>query len=106
MRWRRPEASAESASETVVPPEVGHNPPPEYPPEARRRRIEGRVLLEAEISEDGIPERVRIAESSGHAELDGAAAEAVGRWRFRPARRGGRAVAWTVRVPVRFRIRA
>jgi protein TonB len=43
-----------------------------------------------------------VHESSGHARLDEAAREAVGRWRFVPAKQGTRALAAWVLVPVRF----
>jgi protein TonB len=46
--------------------------------------------------------QVQVQQSAGHAELDLAAVEAVGRWRFEPARRGRQAVAMWVSIPVRF----
>jgi protein TonB len=45
---------------------------------------------------------VQIESSAGHADLDQAAAEAVKKWRFEPARRGNQAVAVWVRMPVKF----
>jgi len=48
---------------------------------------------------------VTVEESSGVASLDDAAAAAVRRWRFRPARRNGTPVRATVQVPVRFALK-
>lgn len=83
-------------------PRPRENPPPEYPPQAIAARQQGTVVLRLHISRDGRVERLELIESSGHASLDGAAATAVMRWRFDPARSAGLAVPATVRLPVRF----
>jgi protein TonB len=80
------------------------NPKPPYPLAARRRGIEGRVLLSAHVSAEGVCTEVRLTRSSGHALLDESAANTVNRWRFLPARRGETAVASWVDVPVSFRL--
>jgi periplasmic protein TonB len=78
------------------------NPAPAYPFAARRRGQEGRVVLSVEVLPSGDAGAISVARSSGVASLDRAATDAVRRWRFRPARRDGRPVRATVRVPVRF----
>jgi protein TonB len=78
------------------------NPRPRYPELARRRGLEGLVVLEVLVDLAGAPERVTVNRSSGHEVLDSGAVEAVKRWRFAPARREGQAVAARVQVPVRF----
>ena len=80
------------------------NPWPRYPPLARRRGIEGEVLLRVSVGLDGTAERVEVLRSSGHALLDRAAAEALARWHFEPARAAGQPVAGTVEIPVTFRL--
>lgn len=80
------------------------NPAPDYPAAARRRRVEGLVLLDVMVDADGRPTTVGVAASSGAAELDRAALDAVRAWRFAPARRGSESVAGRVRVPLRFRL--
>ncbi|MDD5249839.1 MAG: energy transducer TonB [Rhodocyclaceae bacterium] len=80
------------------------NPAPAYPPAARRRRIEGTVLLDVVVGADGRPSAVAVAVSSGEEQLDCAALTAVRTWRFVPARRGTEPVAAQVRVPLRFRL--
>lgn len=87
-----------------VPPDMSSNPFPAYPAEAVRLRLEGTVLLRLRIDTDGRVQQVEIAKSSGHALLDVSAAEAVGSWRGEPAQRGGRPVATTELLPVRFRL--
>lgn len=76
-----------------------HNPPPEYPASAVRRRWEGSVVLAFEVRADGTCGDISVIESSGHAILDEAAVRAVREWRFRPALRDG------VPVPARQTIR-
>jgi protein TonB len=64
--------------------------------------MQGRVLLEVRVSAEGLPLSVALRSSSGFDLLDQAAAEAVRKWRFVPARRGGRAVEALVEIPIRF----
>jgi protein TonB len=78
------------------------NPPPAYPPAARRAREQGRVLLRVLVSADGRAITVEVAQGSGSALLDEAAVDAVRRWRFVPARRGDVAVQAHVQVPIVF----
>jgi protein TonB len=87
---------------TVVAPRLVDTPAVPYPVRARRLGWEGRVVLELVVSARGTVEKVTIATSSGHRVLDRAAAAAARHWRFRPATRGGRPIAHTVRVPVDF----
>lgn len=83
-----------------------NNPAPVYPAMSRRKHEQGKVLLHVRVSAQGTAERVEIQTGSGHVRLDSAALEAVKRWRFVPARRGDRAVAASVIVPIVFRLDA
>jgi protein TonB len=80
------------------------NPPPAYPLAARRRGIEGTVLVRAEISAGGECQRAELKKTSGHEMLDNAALEAVKKWRFVPAKRGSQAVVAWVEVPITFKL--
>lgn len=80
------------------------NPRPPYPVAARRMGWEGKVLLRVEVLADGTCGTVAVAVGSGYRLLDEAAAEAVKRWRFVPARRGAEPVAAWVEIPVVFRL--
>src|SRR5690606_33673650 len=77
-----------------------HTPPPRYPPNAQRRGQQGTVLLRVQVDANGRPEDIDVIDGSGFRSLDRAAAEAVRRWHFEPARRDGRPVRGTVEVPV------
>jgi protein TonB len=76
----------------------------EYPRTARRRRLQGVVVVAVEVTADGAVQNVVVQRSSGHPVLDSAALDAVRNWRFTPARRAGQAVRAAVQVPIRFQI--
>lgn len=99
--------AAPSAADALVEaiPLEGDNPPPVYPRLARQRGWEGLVSLQVRVSALGEVEEVWVESSSGHAVLDQAALNAVGKWRFRPAREGLQAVSGVARVPIEFRLR-
>ncbi|NMG73829.1 TonB family protein [Aromatoleum diolicum] len=81
-----------------------NNPAPAYPPLARRMREEGKVMLRVQVTAEGLPGKVELAESSGVSRLDNAARESVLRWRFVPAKQDGRAVDASVIVPIVFKL--
>lgn len=89
---------------TEARPQAVRNRPPAYPWLAWLQGWEGLVLLQVRVEPDGHPAQVRIVHSSGHAMLDDVAQQAVSRWEFLPATRGGHAVGSMVKVPVRFRL--
>lgn len=98
-----------AATEPVVePPRYNaaylNNPPPAYPLAARRRGVEGSVLLRAEVQPDGRCSRTELKQSSGSSLLDQAAQQAVLNWRFVPARRGSQAIVAWVEIPVTFKL--
>lgn len=102
-------ATVKPAAEPVLtPPSFSaaylRNPPPRYPPAARRNGDEGTVMLRVRVTADGAAAQVELDRSSGFPLLDGAALDAVRGWRFVPARRGTRSVEDWVRVPVVFRL--
>jgi len=91
-------------SEPVFDASYLNNPAPQYPSSAKRRNIEGKVLLEVLVDANGNAEKIVISRSSGFAILDNAALEAVKNWRFVPAKKAGKAVAAQVTVPIEFKI--
>jgi len=73
---------------------------PNYPPLARQARIQGQVVLQAEISKDGTIQNLQLV--SGHPMLAPAAIEAVKQWRYRPYLLNGEPVAVDTQVVVNF----
>ena len=76
-----------------------------YPPRARRRGLEGVVLLRLDISPAGAVTAVEILTSSGHPILDVAARRAAWKWSFRPALVRGCPKKSTLTRRIRFRLR-
>ena len=80
-------------------------PKPPYPSRSRDLGEHGIVMVAVLVGEDGRVVEARLANSSGYHLLDGSALSTVRqKWRFRPARKGGKPVATWVRVPIRFLI--
>ena len=73
---------------------------PAYPPLARQARIQGNVLLQAEISKDGTIENLRLI--SGHPMLAPAAIEAVKQWKYKPYILNGEPVEVDTQITVIF----
>jgi periplasmic protein TonB len=77
---------------------------PDYTEEARRRGVEGDVILEIIVRSNGSVGEVKVLQGLG-AGLDQRAADAVRQWRFSPARRFGTPVDVIVEVAVEFKLR-
>src|SRR6202167_3324582 len=73
---------------------------PNYPPLARQARIQGSVLLQAEISKDGSIENLHVI--SGHPMLAPAAIEAVKQWKYKPYILNGEPVEVETQITVNF----
>ena len=99
-----PAATSESVTRQARP-QGGYQVRPSYPATPRRLGIQGTTLLRVHVLADGQIGDVLVEKSAGHPELDDAAADAVRRWRFDPARRGSDAVAMWVLLPVEFKLR-
>jgi periplasmic protein TonB len=106
-----PPPSAPSNSGTALIPEMSQiaylvQPAPHYPPESRRIREQGLVMLRVLIDESGHAKSIEIFKSSGHPRLDEAARAAVAHAIFKPYTDGGIARAAAAFVPVEFTLRA
>lgn len=80
------------------------NVQPDYPEMARRRGIQGRVVVRAVVSPAGRAVSVEVAQSSGSETLDRSAVDAVRGYSFMPASRGGAAVQGVAELPFTFRL--
>jgi TonB family protein len=85
----------------LEPPRLVEAPPPEYPPERMAEGTEPTVVLHVLVGADGHVRDAHVEASMG-ADFDAAAAAAVERWTFAPARRGTQPVASRVRIAVHF----
>jgi len=84
---------------------VAGNPPPRYPAAARRRGLEGTVIVRLRVDARGRVLAAEVLKGSGSKLLDGAALAALKRWRFTPGQDQKGTVESTVTVPVEFALR-
>jgi TonB family protein len=85
----------------VTPPQVVHRIDPEYFTAGRRETLQGPVVLDAVILEDGTPKIVRVIRSLEW-ELDEIAINALRQWRFSPAMQDGNPVKVRMNIAVTF----
>jgi len=76
---------------------------PEFSEEARKAKLQGTVMLYAEVDTGGRLRNIRVTRGIGLG-LDEKAVEAVKQWRFRPAYRDGKAVVEAAAIEVNFRL--
>lgn len=88
----------------IDPPTLVREVKPSYTDEARRRAIEGDVVLQIVVRADGTVGDVRVLHTLA-AGLEQRAVDAVRQWRFSPARRQGEPVDVLVEVSVGFSMR-
>ncbi len=81
------------------------NPKPSYPEEARKKGMEGEVLLRVEVLANGRAGRLELKKSSGHEILDRSALTAVKEWKFTPAKSGNGVISCWVNIPIKFRLK-
>jgi len=89
----------------ITPPRVISQVLPEYPASALENEIEGVTLVQAYIGLNGKVEKTEIKTSSGNADLDASAINAVSKWIFSPATQGSASIASWFDVPVRFSLK-
>ncbi len=74
---------------------------PQYPFEMRRAGIAGEVVVDFIVDTNGDVQNAYSVRSSQR-EFEAAAVQAVGKWKFKPGRKGGRNVNTHMQVPIVF----
>jgi protein TonB len=92
------------AAPAVTNAEVVRQVPPQYPPDAYRRRQEGWVELEFTIGADGKVRDVRVARAQPTRVFDREAIRAMQQWTFKPAQRNGQSVDSPGRRRIEFKL--
>lgn len=88
-----------------TPPAVIRQVRPEYPPEAQRRGIEGRVTVRLIVDKEGKPTQCAVQSAQPAGVFEKSALKAAGAMRFTPGRSKGRAVRTLVLLPFDYRLR-
>ena len=112
VRLKTEDAKAVSATQPAprqarldAPPRPKRNIKPDYPKGARQRGEQGDVVLEIRVNAEGLVDAVKVAASSGFAELDEAAVKAAKAAKFSPARSGHAPIASTARLKLSFKLK-
>ena len=82
-----------------------NKPQPVYPSSLLGKGVGGRVLVSCAVDAAGAVSATTVKQSSGHADLDRAAVNAVTKWKFKPATKDGRAIKATCVVPFNFEVK-
>ncbi len=93
-------ARAEDGTEPPVPVRTVR---PEYPDELRRAGISGVVTISCTIDEKGNVVDPKVVKASNTA-FSSPALDALSRWKFKPAKKGGNAVPIKVSFPIQFKM--
>jgi protein TonB len=93
-----PPAAAETHAAEIV-----KTTPPDYPPDAVRKRQEGWVEVEFTVTPDGSVANPTVVNANPARVFNAAALSAVGRWTFKPRMENGKAVEEKIRRRIEFK---
>jgi len=91
----------------VKDPKIIHKTQPVYPPEARKRGVDGSVTLQSRVTVEGTVDEITVlnvqaTDASFNESLQGAAITALKQWKYRPGTIGGKPVAIYFTVVIDF----
>ncbi len=87
----------------ITPPKATYQPEPEYPDKARKKKIQGTVMVSIVITPEGTVRDAKVV-TSVDKNLDQRALEAVSKWKFQPATKDGKPVALCTVVEIGFHL--
>lgn len=85
----------------AVAPHIVYQPDPDYPDEARKRGVQGTVVLSVTVGTDGKAHNFKVESTPGYG-LEKSAVEAVKQWRWEPALANGKPADVKVNVSIQF----
>jgi len=97
-----PALSPQRVSKGVSGGELIHRVPPVYPLQAKSLRIEGKVVLDATVMEDGTLSDLKVVEGSPVFIVS--AMDAVKKWRYKPFMLDGKVIKSPMRITVDFKL--
>jgi protein TonB len=74
---------------------------PNYPTDLKRQGISGLVVIECIVDSNGNVVEARI-KSSTHHDFEAPSLQAIIKWKFRPGKKGGRAVNVRIEQPLQY----
>lgn len=91
------------ADDALEPPVPVRTVAPKYPTDLKRDGITGVVSVNCVIDEKGNVTEPKVLKSS-HPSFSDPAVEALSKWKFKPAKRGGVVVSIKITIPIQFTI--
>lgn len=88
----------------TIPPKAIQQPTPQYPPEAKRLRINGEVIVQFLVTPEGRTKSIRIVQSSNPIFNDNTIA-AIRKWLFTPGEKDGRIVTTRAQIKIPFQVK-
>lgn len=89
------------AADGVEPPVPVRTVPPVYPDDMRRDGVSGVVTVSILIDEKGNVTEPKVVKTT-HESFSQPALDALSKWKFKPAKQAGEAVAMRVNIPIQF----
>jgi len=87
----------------IVPARLIHEVKPIYPPAALEAQIQGSVVLQVLVGQNGAVRDARLL--SGPPVLVPAAIDAVKHWQYQPSSLNGQPIEWETQVALKFKLR-
>lgn len=103
LGWRFKDGTTPGPDDKVEPPYILRRAHAQYAEEPRKRRLEGDVVLDVEIDENGDVVNAVVTRSLDP-ELDANAITSVRKWKYRPAYLNGTPKASLVEAVVKYRV--
>jgi protein TonB len=94
-----------SLSEVDSQPRLASRVSPTYPFRAKRRGVEGKVVVRFLVDKQGRVSQSTVVRADPEGVFEQSALKAVRQWRFQPGTKDGRPVATWVQVPIRFELK-
>ena len=95
-------AAEYEASDVDKPPKLVRQTRVQYPPDAKRKKIEGRVVVRCLITAKGKADKMEVVESEPAGVFDENAMNSLKLWQFRPGVLKGEMVDTWVKIPLSF----
>jgi TonB family protein len=84
-------------------PRAIYSPEPEYSDKARKKKINGTVVLSLTVGTDGLAHDIQVEKKLGYG-LDEKAVEALRKWKFQPELKDGQPIETHINVEMTFRL--
>jgi protein TonB len=89
------------ADDALEPPVPVRTVAPKYPTDLKRDGVSGVVSVKCTIDEKGNVTEPTVVKTT-HEAFSGPAIDALSKWKFKPAKRGGTVVAIKITIPIQF----